>query len=162
MSWRNNLRATIDATGTDWKRHDVTYSLVQFSDDPRTEILSLVEKIGDRDAVVDACLPPQLANDLRRNSVNAIWVPAILGDGASDEEIERQLLTSGLDKWGSSKKEKVLLTRDVEFYKRIRSRAILVSHRVSNLSARGMISNAALRSELKRMIRSQIGWPKNN
>jgi predicted nuclease of predicted toxin-antitoxin system len=162
MSWRNNLRATIDATDNNWKGHDVSYSRVQSSKDPSTEILSLVEKIGDRDAVVDACLPPQLANDLRRNSVNAIWVPAILGDGASDEEIERQLLTSGLDWWGSSKKEKVLLTRDVEFYKRIRSKAILVSYRVSNLSARGMISNAALRSELKRMVRFQNPWPDDN
>jgi len=155
MSWRNNLRAAIDATGSNWKRHDVTYSRVQSYDDLSNEVLLLIEKIGDRDAVVDACLPPELANDLRRNRVNAIWVPAILGDGASDEEIERQLLTNGLDQWGSSKREKVLLTRDVEFYKRIRNKAILVSYRVSNLWAKGMISNAALRSELKRVVRFQ-------
>ena len=95
MSWRNNLRATIDATGVNWKRRDFTYSLAQSYHDPDAEILSLIKKIGDRDAVVDACLPPKLANDLRRNSVNAIWVPAILGDGVSDDEIERQLLTCG-------------------------------------------------------------------
>ena len=54
--------------------------------------------------VVDACLfAPVSANDLRRSSVNAIWVPSILGDGASDEEIERQLLTSGLVSVGKSK-----------------------------------------------------------
>jgi len=162
MSWRNNLRATIDATGSNWKRRDATYSHAESYHDPGTEILSLIKKIGDRDAVVDACLPPQLADDLIRNSVNAIWVPAILGDGVSDDEIERQLLTCSLDQWGSTKKEKVLLTRDVEFYKRIRSRAILVSYRMSSLSARGMISNTALRSELRRMVRFQGAWPGSN
>jgi len=161
MSWRNSLRATIDASGN-WKRNDIGYSLVQSYHDPGIEILSLIKKIGNRDAVVDACLPPQLANDLRKNSVNAIWVPTILGDGASDDEIERQLLTSGLDRWGSAKREKVLLTRDVEFYKRIRSRAILVSYRMPNMSARGFISNATLRSELKRMVRYQNNWPDDN
>ena len=162
MSWRNNLRATIDATGNNWKRHDVTYSLAKSYHDPGNEILSLIEKIGDRDVVVDACLPPQLANDLRMNSINAIWVPAILGDGVSDDEIERQLLTCSLDQWGNTKKEKVLLTRDVEFYKRIRIKAILVSYRMSNLSARGMTSSAALRSELKKIAHYQNIWPEDN
>ena len=41
--------------------------------------------------MVDACLPPHaLAEDLRRRNINAEWVPAILGDGVSDDEIERQ------------------------------------------------------------------------
>src|SRR5579862_2361616 len=146
MSWRNNLRATIDATGNNWKRQD-PHS--QYSDDPDREILLLIRKIGDRDAVVDACLPPQLANDLRRNNVNAIWVPAILGDGASDGEIERQLLAGRWSQqWGGGDREKVLLTRDVEFYRRIRGKAILVSYRVSSSSARRIQSNSTFRKEL--------------
>lgn len=105
--------------------------------------------------MVDACLPPQLANDLRRNNVNAIWVPAILGDGATDGEIERQLLAGRWDqRWGGGNREKVLLTRDVEFYKRIRGKAILVSYRMSYARASKRIqSNAYLKRELKRMIR---------
>jgi hypothetical protein len=106
--------------------------------------------------VVDACLPPQLANDLRANNVNAIWVLAILGDGASDGEIERQLLGG---RWsqrlGGTEKEKVLLTRDVEFYKRIPGRAILVSYNVSNSAARKLQTNDKIRRELKRIIRQE-------
>ena len=88
--------------------------------------------IGDK-SVVDACLP-QLAQDLRRNGVNAVWVPAMLGDGASDEEVEARLLSAG---WGTveqRRSERVLLTRDVRFYKRIRKRAILVSFKLSCLA----------------------------
>jgi predicted nuclease of predicted toxin-antitoxin system len=121
------------------------------------EITPLLNQIGNRDVVVDACLPPQLANDLRRNNVNAIWVPSILGDGASDGEIERQLLVGHWNRqWGESSREKVLLTRDVEFYKRIRRKAILVSYRVSNSAARRMTLNVALRRELKKMVRQGI------
>jgi hypothetical protein len=122
------------------------------------EILPLLDQIGNRDVVVDACLPPQLANDLRRNNVNAIWVPAILGDGASDGEIDRLLLVGRWNRlWGEDGKEKVLLTRDVEFYKKIRGRAILVSYRISNsAAARRVPSNAAIRKQLKRMSQRDI------
>ncbi len=120
------------------------------------EMLPLIDQIGNRDVVVDACLPPQLANDLRRNNVNAIWVPAILGDGASDGEIERQLLGGRWSQhWGGTEKEKVLLTRDVEFYKRIRGRAILVGYKVSNSAARKLQSNDKIRRELKRIVRHE-------
>jgi len=88
----------------------------------------LLDKIGNRDVVVDACLPPQLANDLRGNNVNAIWVPAILGDGASDDDIVRELMLEDRSIWGGSTNQKVLLTRDVEFYRRIQKKAILVNH----------------------------------
>ena len=82
MSWRDNLRATTETVSRSDKSfqiHGTTYD-VEF----------LLSQIGDRDAVVDACLPPQLAEDLRRRNINAVWVPAILGDGVSDDEIERQ------------------------------------------------------------------------
>ena len=125
-------------------------------DDYLVEIVPLLNQIGNRDVVVDACLPPQLANDLRRNNVNAIWVPAILGDGASDSEIERQLLLGRWNQqWGESNREKVLLTRDVEFYKRNRGKAILVSYHVSNSAARRITSSSIIRCELKRMIQEE-------
>jgi predicted nuclease of predicted toxin-antitoxin system len=108
----------------------------------------LIERIGDRDAVVDACLPPQLVQDLRRNNVNAVWVPAMLGDGASDEEIDRQLLRSDWGVWEEKRRNKVLLTRDVEFYKKVRNRAILVSYRRSALS-----SEEIQRLDLKREVK---------
>ena len=121
------------------------------------EITPLLNQIGNRDVVVDACLPPQLANDLRRNNVNAIWVPSILGDGASDGEIERQLLVGHWNRqWGESSREKVLLTRDVEFFKKVHERAILVSYRVSNSVAKRMSSNGTFRRELKKMIREEM------
>jgi len=87
MSW-NNFRSTTDRV----QLNRFSSSLREGYGDPSLEILPLLDQIGNRDVVVDACLPPQLANDLGRNNVNAIWVPAILGDGASDGEIERQLL----------------------------------------------------------------------
>ncbi len=148
MSWRGNLGSTVD-------RIQISGSRYSASDSPTGgmfEISPLLNQIGNRDVVVDACLPPQLANDLRRNNVNAIWVPAILGDGASDGEIERQLLVGRWNQeWAKGDREKVLLTRDVEFYKRIRGRAILVSYRVSHSAARRISSNVAIRRELKRI-----------
>lgn len=153
MSWQGNPESSSE------KFHNgaiskTQYSLRQHYDDYVSEILPLLEKIGDRDVVVDACLPPQLANDLRRSNVNAIWVPAILGDGASDGEIERQLLVAGRwnKQWGSEGREKVLLTRDVEFYKRVRGKAILISYRPSNPSAKRIQSDIAIKKELKRMM----------
>jgi hypothetical protein len=117
MTWRGSFSSSVEQVNADGRRgstffpHDV--------DEPEI-LVSLLDQIGNRDVVVDACLPPQLANDLRRNNVNAIWVPAMLGDGASDGEIERQLLAGRWDhRWGGGDREKVLLTRDVEFYKRI-------------------------------------------
>jgi hypothetical protein len=62
------------------------------------------------DVVVDACLPPKLARGLRERNINAIWVPPVLGDGASDKEIERQLLIGEGLLWESRSEEKVLLT----------------------------------------------------
>lgn len=149
MSWRGNLRSCVE------KVNDEGRTLFSSRGGYSFEITPLIRQIGDRDVVVDACLPPQLANDLRRNNVNAIWVPAILGDGATDGEIERQLLAGRWDqRWGGGNREKVLLTRDVEFYKRIRGKAILVSYRMSYARASKRIqSNAYLKRELKRMIR---------
>ena len=151
MSWRGNLRSSFE------KVNDESRTFPSHPSSCASEIIPLISQIGNRDVVVDACLPPQLANDLRRNNVNAIWVPAILGDGASDGEIERQLLAGRWDhRWGGGDREKVLLTRDVEFYKRIRGRAILVSYRMSNSGAvRGIQSSASLKRELKRMIRER-------
>jgi hypothetical protein len=152
MSWRGNLRSSMERVG---ETRTGSSSFSENYDGSATEIIPLINQIGDRDVVVDACLPPQLANDLRRNNVNAIWVPAILGDGASDGEIERQLLAGRWDQqWGGGDREKVLLTRDVEFYKRVRGKAILVSYHVSNSAARRMSSNVDVRRELKRMIRA--------
>jgi hypothetical protein len=147
MSWRGNLRSPVNRAQAYERSSNDDY------DESVVEILPLLDQIGNRDVVVDACLPPQLAGDLRRNNVSAIWVPAILGDGASDGEIERQLLTGRWDqRWGGGNREKVLLTRDVEFYKRIPGRAILVSYRVSNSAARRYVSNEVIRKELKRLI----------
>jgi len=151
MSW-NNFRSTTDRV----QLNRFSSSLREGYGDPSLEILPLLDQIGNRDVVVDACLPPQLANDLRRNNVNAIWVPAILGDGASDGEIERQLLRgSWSPRLGGTEKEKVLLTRDVEFYKRTRGRAILVSYKVSNSAARKIQFNDKIRRDLKRLVRSE-------
>jgi predicted nuclease of predicted toxin-antitoxin system len=151
MSWRENLGSYSDRV-----QLNRFSSFAEDYGEPMAEILPLLSQIGDRDVVVDACLPPQLANDLRKNNVNAIWVPAILGDGASDGEIERQLLRGKWSqRWGGSDKEKVLLTRDVEFYKRIRGRAILVSYRVSNSASTKMQSNEMIRRELKKIIRRE-------
>ena len=113
----------------------------------------LLDEIGDRDVVVDACLSPQLVEDLRRNHVNAVWVPAILGDGASDDEIDRQLLRGF-----GEKKERVLLTRDVEFYKRIRNRAILVSFKSMTLKTRDL-EELDLRKEIKFLRLSSMSAP---
>ena len=156
MSWRSNpSESTYERSHPSDENSKTQYSLHQHYDDYEREILPLVKKIGNRDVVVDACLPPQLANDLRRIHVNAIWVPAILGDGATDGEIERQLLLSGRwnKLWGGENRDKVLLTRDVEFYKRVRSKAILISYRATNSSARKLQSNIAIKKELKRMMR---------
>ena len=83
------------ATSTSGKRFSADID-PRFSTGPRTNfnLDLLMEEIGGRVAVVDACLPPQLADDLRERGASAIWVPAIMGDGASDEEIDRQLLIS--------------------------------------------------------------------
>jgi hypothetical protein len=143
MSWRNAFDAstisftkksdpTIEqqrqrsnqAASNHFIKSDAANYLLRLSSSANNEIDSLVRQIGDRDVIVDACLPPQMAENLRRRNVSAIWVPAVLGDGVSDDEIERQLLLSG-----NTAREKVLLTRDVKFYRRIRNRAILVSYR---------------------------------
>jgi hypothetical protein len=158
MSWRGNLSSHVERY-----QRDVRYSSsLRFNDESSiVGIEPLLNEIGNRDVVVDACLPPQLANDLRRNNVNAIWVPAILGDGASDGEIERQLLAGRWDRrWGGGDhREKVLLTRDVEFYKRIRGRAILISYRVSNSASRRFTSNAMMKRHLKRMLQYENFGP---
>jgi hypothetical protein len=108
------------------------------------DVESLLDQIGDRDAVVDACLPPQLAEDLRRRNINAVWVPAILGDGVSDDEIERLLLIGHNYLW-EARKQKVLLTRDVRFSRKLKSRAILVRYRATAT----MMTNQELQKELK-------------
>ncbi len=154
MSWRDSLRSTSDRVQLN--NFPSPSSFPEAFEDPPIEMLPLLDQIGNRDVVVDACLPPQLANDLRRNNVSAIWVPAILGDGVSDGEIERQLLGGKWNRqWGGGEKEKVLLTRDVEFFKRIRGRAILVSYKISNSSMRKIQSNEAMRKELKKIIRRE-------
>ena len=137
MSWRNNLRQSQVLSGNDefFRIRNTTY-----------DVESLLSLIGDRDAVVDACLPPQLAEDLRRRNINAVWVPAILGDGVSDDEIERQLLIGEGLLWETKKKQKVLLTRDVRFSRKLKSRAILVKYHTTSTS---MITNQELRKELK-------------
>lgn len=157
MSWQGYPESSSERFHVGAAISKMQFSLHPRYDDYLDEISPLLEKIGDRDVVVDACLPPQLANDLRRNNVNAIWVPAILGDGASDGEIERQLLVAGCwnKQWGSESREKVLLTRDVEFYRRVRGRAILISYRTSNSSGRRIQSNVAIRKELKRIMHDE-------
>ena len=139
MSWRNNLRTTTETYSRrerSFQIHGAIYD-VEF----------LLGQIGDRDAVVDACLPPQLAEDLRRRNINAVCVPAILGDGVSDDEIERQLLIGEGLLWESRKKHKVLLTRDVRFWRKLKNRAILVKYRAMTRGT--MITNRELRKELK-------------
>ena len=137
MSWRDNLRSTIEsAYESNFAASRMPYNF-EF----------LLAQIGDRDVVVDACLPPQLAEDLRRRSINAIWVPAVLGDGVSDEEIERQLLIGEGLIWESRKKSKVLLTRDVKFFTKLRNRAILVRYR--DIVGRSLVDSQQLKRELK-------------
>lgn len=121
MSWRSNLRSTVELASRTGEIRVETQSRNYNFD-------LLLAQIGDRDAVVDACLPPQLAQDLRNHNVNAVWVPAVLGDGVRDEEIERLLLIGEGLIWESRKEGKVLLTRDVKFYRRLRTRAILVNY----------------------------------
>ena len=137
MSWRDNLRSTIESTSeNEFEARRTRYNF-EF----------LLAQIGDRDAVVDACLPPQLAEDLRRKNINAVWVPAILGDGVSDEEIERQLLIGEGLIWESRKKNKVLLTRDVKFFRKLRNKAILVRYR--DIVGRSLVDTRELKRELK-------------
>jgi hypothetical protein len=147
MSWRKyfrtNLLEACDSPKNNEESSHRTNSTLD--DDPAKEIKQLLEKIGDRDVVVDACLPPQLANDLRGNNINAVWVPAVLGDGASDEEIIKELLFEDQGCRGDSSNQKVLLTRDVAFYRRIEKRAILVNHRTATLSGSGFSSQIANR-----------------
>jgi len=124
------------------------------SSSPRTnfDIELLKEEIGERVAVIDACLPPQLAEDLRERGVRAVWVPAIMGDGASDEEIYRQLLISNWQLSYFRDMEKVLLTRDVEFYRKVRKMAILVSKHYQIQNSRQELSAQDLsRSMLRKM-----------
>ena len=102
---------------------------LQVDEEHHTILKNLLAQIGKMDAVVDAFLPPQLARDLRERNINAIWVPPVLGDGASDIEIERQLLIGEGLLWESRSEEKVLLTRDVKFCRRLRKKAILVRYR---------------------------------
>jgi predicted nuclease of predicted toxin-antitoxin system len=137
MSWSSTVKANARLGKSD-------RSLLN---SPGYDFELLLAQIGDRDAVVDACLPPQLAQDLRKRNINAVWVPAILGDGASDEEIERQLLIGEGLLWESRKDKKVLLTRDVKFYRKLRSKAILVKYRC--VPASRSITPQELRKELK-------------
>lgn len=123
------------------------------------DISYLLNKIGDRAVVVDACLPSHLAKDLRRSGIYAVWVPSMLGDGASDEEIERQLLIGGYGMAHPSK-EKVLLTRDVKFYRRIQRRAILVRYRPRRLS-REIFSDGRHRQSNRIFHRSEMTKLKN-
>ena len=126
MSFQQNLGSTTFRTSLK-DLYDVSFQNRDFK--TIRDLNILLSKIGDRVAVVDACLPPQLANELRRKGVPAVWVPAMLGDGASDQDIERKLLIAGGGEAGLREKERVLLTRDVRFYKRIQGRAILVRYR---------------------------------
>ncbi len=123
MSWRDNFRATTEL---------VSRSNAHLGRERMYDSELIINQIGDRDVVVDACLPPQLADDLRKRDINAIWVPAVLGDGVSDEEIERLLLIGEGLLWESRRKEKVLLTRDVKFCRKLHSRGILVKYQNSN------------------------------
>ena len=144
MSWRDNLRSKIESTSenefeTRRVRYDFEFRLAQ---------------IGDRDVVVDACLPPQLAEDLRRKNIDAVWIPAVLGYGETDEEIERQLLIGGGLIWESRKKNKVLLTRDVKFFRNLRNRAILIRFR--DAVGRSLVDSRELKRELK-MLQNSAG-----
>ncbi|MHB1867947.1 MAG: hypothetical protein ACYCPP_03280, partial [Nitrososphaerales archaeon] len=73
MSWHNNQSTTTEIVS----RRSESFLETQ---NTTYDIEFLLGLIGDRDAVVDACLPPQLAEDLRRRNINAVWVTAILGD----------------------------------------------------------------------------------
>ena len=121
LSWHNNQSTTTEIAS----RRSESFLETQ---NATYDIEFLLDQIGDRDAVVDACLPPQLAEDLRRRNINAVWVPAILGDGVSDEEIERELLIGKGLLWESRKDQKVLLTRDVRFSRKLKGRGILVRY----------------------------------
>lgn len=140
MSWRSNLRSSVELasrtgeTHTGSQRRNYNFEI-------------LLAQIGDRDAVVDACLPPQLAQDLRNHNINAVWVPAVLGDGVSDEEIERQLLIGVGLLWESRKKNRVLLTRDVKFFRKLRNKAILVRYR--DIVGRSLVDSQQMKRELK-------------
>jgi predicted nuclease of predicted toxin-antitoxin system len=116
-----------------------------------------MEEIGGRVAVVDACLPPQLADDLRERGASAIWVPAIMGDGVSDEEIDRQLLISDWQLSYFKSKRRVLLTKDVEFYKKIRNRAILVRrhHLAPEAALESRLNSKLRRSDLRKLSESR-------
>jgi len=116
-----------------------------------------MEEIAGRVAVVDACLPPQLADDLRERGANAIWVPAIMGDGASDEEIDRQLLISDWLLSYFENKKRVLLTKDVEFYKKIKSRAILVKrhHLTMEAAFESRLNLKPTKSDLRRLAQTR-------
>jgi hypothetical protein len=140
MSWRSYFRTNLDEACNPSSENYPSSSSGNLRPEraSRREIQLLLDKIGKRDVVVDACLPPQLAQELRRNNINAIWVPAILGDGVSDDEIMRELFYEDLRLWGNSNNPKVLLTRDVEFYRRIEKKAILVNHRVAKLSGESL------------------------
>ncbi|MHB2037208.1 MAG: hypothetical protein ACYCPW_10785 [Nitrososphaerales archaeon] len=140
MSWHNNQSTTTEIVS----RRSESFLETQ---NTTYDIEFLLGLIGDRDAVVDACLPPQLAEDLRRRNINAVWVPAILGDGVSDEEIERQLLIGEGLLWESRKDQKVLLTRDVRFSRKLKGRAILVRYRPPSSAA--TITDQELRKEMK-------------
>jgi hypothetical protein len=139
MSWRSYFRTNLVEACDPSSENPPAQTANHLApvNDSRKEIQLLLEKIGKRDVVVDACLPPQLATELRRNNINAIWVPAILGDGASDDEILRELFFGNKRLWGNSSNQKVLLTRDVEFYRRVEKKAILVNHRTAKLSGGG-------------------------
>jgi len=146
MSWRNNLKLLSEQDSQTLG----SYSLTDSTSSARREFDFLISQIGDRDVVVDACLPPQLVRDLRVRNLNAVWVPSMLGDGASDEEIERQLLICSST---SEKRERVLLTRDVEFYRKIRKKAILVSFKAARFTTRTRVTNETLRREIRRIIK---------
>lgn len=148
MKWRNNFEINEDVS------HWYTKFRISRSYGSTAEFESLLIEIGDRDVVVDACLSPLLVRELRKRAINAVWVPEILGDGVSDDEIERQLLLEDSGARANKKREKVLLTRDVQFYRRQRSRAILVNHRTS-LFVVGGLTKPELRKELK-FIRQEI------
>jgi hypothetical protein len=165
MSWRNAIDNTTDAfrsislkdskkqNDSRKKRYEtnIVSSDYFFDTSALAEIESLLEKIGDRDVIVDACLPPQMAEDLRNRNVRALWVPAVLGDGVSDGEVERQLLSPG-----TFVRERVLLTRDVKFYRRIRNRAILVSHRASCCLSGRRRANWPSRSDLRKQLKKIV------
>ena len=139
MSWRSYFRTNLVEACDPSSENSLAPPSSDYTPlkDSRKEIQDLVDKIGKRDVVVDACLPPQLASELRRNNINAIWVPAVLGDGATDDEILRELFYDDKRLWGNSSNQKVLLTRDVEFYRRVERKAILVNHRTAKLSGGG-------------------------